>query len=90
MNFRKLLMGKTSSRISPSELQDLTKRTYFDEDELKQWYAGFIRGSPAGRMNQEQFVELYSGFYKTAHATTFAEHVFRTFDINGDGTIGKN
>ncbi len=82
-------MGKSQSKIPPSELQDLAKRTYFEVEELKQWYQAFVRDSPTGRLNKQQFVELYNSFYDTPDASKFAEHVFRTFDINHDNTIGE-
>ncbi|XP_065056736.1 hippocalcin-like protein 1 isoform X2 [Rhopilema esculentum] len=80
-------MGKAQSKIPPSELQDLAKHTYFDEHELKKWYTAFSRDCPTGRLNKEQFIELYKNFYETVDATKFAEHVFRTFDVNHDNTI---
>ena len=82
------LMGKAHSKIPPSELQDLARRTYFDVEELKQWYTAFSRDCPTGRLTKDQFIELYKNFYETVDASKFAEHVFRTFDINHDNTIG--
>ena len=87
--FPSKLMGKAQSKIPPSELQDLAKHTYFDEHELKKWYTAFSRDCPTGRLNKEQFIELYKNFYETVDATKFAEHVFRTFDVNHDNTIGR-
>eukprot|EP00794_Sanderia_malayensis_P010878 gene10878-12034_t len=81
------LMGKSQSKIPPSELQDLAKRTYFEVNELKQWYSAFVRDCPSGRLTQPQFIELYNSFYDTPDAEKFAQHVFRTFDINHDNTI---
>ena len=83
------LMGRMQSKIPPSELQDLARRTYFDVDELKKWYIAFSRDCPTGRLTKEQFIELYRDFYETVDAGKFAEHVFRTFDLNHDNTIGK-
>lgn len=80
-------MGKAHSKIPPSELQDLAKRTYFDVDELKRWYLAFSRDCPTGRLTKDQFTELYRNFYETVDASRFAEHVFRTFDMNHDNTI---
>ena len=82
-------MGKAHSKIPPTELQDLARRTYFDVDELKKWYIAFSRDCPTGRLTKDQFIELYRNFYETVDAGKFAEHVFRTFDINNDNTIGR-
>lgn len=81
------LMGKSQSKIPPAELQDLAKRTYFDVQELKQWYSVFTRDCPHGHLSKQQFIELYNSFYDTEDASKFAEHVFRTFDVNHDNTI---
>ena len=83
-------MGKGGSKIPPEELKELVNRTHFDEKELRRWYKGFAKDCPDGRLNKEQFVELYSSFYDNGNANKFAEHVFRTFDVNNDETIGNS
>ena len=82
-------MGKTSSKLSPEEMDDLTRNTHFNEKELTKWYKGFIKDFPGGYLDKEEFVTLYSRFYKSGNARRFAEHVFRAFDINNDDKIGK-
>jgi len=80
-------MGKGNSKIPPSELRDLLTRTHFTEAELKEWYTGFKRDCPDGMLSLEQFTNIYSEFYGTSEAKRFAEHLFRTFDVNQDGRI---
>lgn len=80
-------MGKVQSKIPLSELKDLLVRTHFTEHELKEWYSGFKRDCPDGRLTLEQFTKIYSEFYGTHEAKKFAEHLFRTFDVNHDGRI---
>ena len=81
-------MGKTSSKLPPKEITDLLNRTHFTEQELKDWHIGFKRDCPEGRLSLQQFTDIYSKFYGTTEAKKFAEHLFRTFDTNHDGTIG--
>lgn len=80
-------MGKNQSKIPPAELKDLLARTRFTEGELKEWYNGFKRDCPDGRLTLAQFTTIYSEFYGTHEAKKFAEHLFRTFDVNQDGRI---
>ncbi|XP_061189684.1 hippocalcin-like protein 1 [Saccostrea echinata] len=80
-------MGKQSSKLEPKELSELNLQTNFTEEELQQWYKGFIKECPKGSLTMDEFKKVYANFFPRGDATSFAEYVFKAFDENKDGSL---
>ncbi|XP_036382196.1 recoverin b [Megalops cyprinoides] len=81
-------MGNSKScTLSKELLDDLKLNTKYSEEELCAWYHTFLKECPSGRISKEQFESIYASFFPDADPKAYAQHVFRSFDSNSDGTL---
>merc|ERR1712218_357859 len=65
----------------------LKTNTRYDEDTIQQWYKGFMKDCPEGKLSPPMFIKIYSKCFPCGNAEEFCTHVFRTFDSDKNGTI---
>jgi len=80
-------MGKSNSKLSTNELDDLLQCTHFNRKEIKQWYRGFLKDCPTGKMDRTAFLTLYKQFFPFGDPTEFSTFVFDVFDHDKNGSI---
>ncbi|XP_077113960.1 recoverin [Ranitomeya variabilis] len=81
-------MGNSKSgALSKEILEELQLNTKFTQEELCTWYHSFLKECPSGRISKTQFETIYSKFFPDADPKAYAQHVFRSFDANNDGTL---
>ncbi|XP_077019244.1 recoverin [Tamandua tetradactyla] len=81
-------MGNSKSGVLSKEiLAELQLSTAFTEEELCAWYQAFLKDCPSGRISLQQFASIYAKFFPDADPKAYAQHVFRSFDANSDGTL---
>lgn len=83
-------MGGKSSKtnLSPQSIQELRKDVDFSADEIKAWYKEYLTSLRGGQeeLTMEEFKNVYNTLF-IGDASKFAEHIFRTFDKDGNGTV---
>jgi Ca2+-binding EF-hand superfamily protein len=81
-------MGNTTTNLRPAVVQDLRDSTAFSEAELSELYRQFLKDSNGKLyLTKEEFEKMYRDVFPAGDASSFAEHVFRTFDKTREGKI---
>lgn len=87
MGGRQTKSVKKLDKKSVEKLQCLIKGE-LSEEEIQSCYVTYQenRKSKKSNLTCDEFKRVYSGIFK-CDSTDFAEHVFRTFDVNNDGHV---
>ncbi|TSK14598.1 Recoverin [Bagarius yarrelli] len=76
-----------SSALSKELLADLKSNTTYTDKQLCAWYQSFQKECPSGCISREQFESIYARFFPDANPKAYAQHVFRSFDSDSNGTL---
>ncbi|XP_065556893.1 calsenilin-like isoform X1 [Artemia franciscana] len=74
-------------RYQPEELEKLEKKTNFSRQEIQIIYRGFKQGCPAGTIDEDSFVNIFTQFFPLGDASQYAHFVFKTIRRSKSGEI---
>ena len=82
-------MGANASheRLSKEDLEFLARNTHYEEDTISEWYRGFTKDCPDGKLTPSDFIKIYTQWFPMGRTSRFCDHVFRTFDTDRNGFI---
>lgn len=78
---------KPAVNLTDEDVQFLMNNTSYSEKEIRDWYKGFQVDCPDGKLSRDKFIEIYKVFFKGGNPEKFCQHVYRTFDEDGNGWI---
>ena len=69
------------------KLLEYSRPNYNNNNNIQEWYSGFIKDSPSGQLTSEMFIQMYTEVFPSGSAELFSQEAFRAFDTDGSGTI---
>jgi neurocalcin delta len=66
--------------LSDDIMINLLNKTKFTEQDILDWWYGFLADCPSGILDKKKFIEVYQYRYPNGKAKGFCNHVFRTFN----------
>ena len=83
-------MGNKGSKLHPKTIRELQRHlgSELTDADIKIWYEDYQLSLSKGQsqLTKRDFIEVYDKLF-SGDAREFAEHVFRTFDADGDGSV---
>ena len=83
-------MGNLKGKAVHNDFEVIRADTNFKQSEIEDWYRWYksvISDCPGKRMDIVEFKKIYSRMYPSGVEDKYVEHVFRSFDTNGDDVI---
>merc|ERR1712150_122361 len=62
-------------------------KSRFTTSEIISWHKTFNQNFPDNKMSLSGLMKIYEEIFPNGDASAFAQHMFRRFDLNGDGWI---
>jgi neurocalcin delta len=75
-----LALNQIKPEISEDVINNLLNKTKFTQQEILDWWHGFLADCPSGLLDKKKFVEVYQCRYPDGKAKKFCDHVYRTFN----------
>jgi len=75
-----LTLNELKPEISEDVINNLLNKTKFTQQEILDWWHGFLADCPSGLLDKKKFVEVYQYRYPDGKAKKFCDHVYRTFN----------
>lgn len=80
-------MGQKASKLNREDISSLKSETKFTTRELQQWYKGFKRDAPSGKLTKEDYIKIHQQFYPFGDPEEFATYAFKATDLKDQGYV---